>query len=64
VELLLDKNGNGQIDDRENLAYTYGYSNNDASISSALGVGTYFIRVSYSSANTNYTLKVSAIATL
>ena len=64
VQLILDKNGNGQFDDGY-LYYDYSSSNENASISSPLGAGTYFILVNtgYSnSTNTNYTLGVSATA--
>ena len=65
VELILDKNGNGNVDSSESINYNSGSSNGIASISSPLGAGTYFIRVyvpSYYSTNTNYTLNVSATA--
>ena len=63
VELIFDSNGNGQLDYYDTLNYDYGYSNDNASISSPLGQGTYFVRVlvpSYDNANTNYTLSLSA----
>jgi len=62
VQLIFDSNGNGQADDFNTLEQEYGYSNSNASISSPLGVGTYFIRVytDYSSYNTIYTLGLSA----
>lgn len=62
VGLLIDKNGNGQVDYDDGLYSDYGYRNDNAIINSALGAGTYFIRVSYDSSNTNYTLRVSATA--
>ena len=64
VELILDKNSNGQFDDGS-LYSDYSYSTENATISSPLGAGTYFIRVNaYSnSTNTNYTLGVSATPT-
>lgn len=66
LEIIFDSNGNGQVDYNETLGNGYGDSNDNASISSPLGAGTYFIRVNayYGSTNTNYTLEVSATATL
>lgn len=63
LELLYDRNGNGQIDYDDGLDSDYGYSNEDASINSPLGAGTYFARVFYDTTNTNYTLKVEATPT-
>lgn len=62
VQLILDKNGNGQFNSSESLYSEYGSTNDNASINSPLGAGTYFIRINteYSpSTNTNYTLGVS-----
>ncbi len=63
AELIYDSNGNNQVDSGETLEYDYGSSYDNGSISSPLGAGTYFLRLStyYSSSNTNYTLGVSAI---
>lgn len=64
VQLIYDHNKNGQIDDTDILKRQLSQSN-DVSISSALGAGSYFIRVNipYGSVNTNYTLGVSATPT-
>lgn len=59
LELLFDRNGNGQIDYDDGLYSDYGYSNEDASISSPLGAGTYFARVFYDTSDTNYNLKLT-----
>lgn len=65
TQLIYDNNGNGQIDSVDSLKVGVGGINNNASISSDLGAGTYFIRVyvPYGSANTNYNLGISATAT-
>lgn len=63
VKLLVDDNGNGEIDSPDDYVYTaFGTYNEKASISSLLGAGTYFIQVSAfsGSTNTNYTLQLSA----
>ncbi len=62
VNLIWDSNNNRQVDYNETLVEDYGYSNDDALISSFLEAGTYFVGVnaSYGSTNTNYTLNLSA----
>ncbi|MFN6515030.1 MAG: hypothetical protein RMY29_011070 [Nostoc sp. CreGUA01] len=64
VELIIDRNGNGQYESDEDLYYTSGSSSSTGSINRTLGSGTYFARVyTYNSYNTNYTLEMSATAT-
>jgi len=65
VQLIYDSNGNGQVESIDILKLDFGRNNNKAVISSALGAGTYFIRVNvpFASANTSYNLGVSATAT-
>jgi hypothetical protein len=65
AQLIYDSNGNGQLDNVDSLKIGLGAINDNASINSDLGAGTYFIRVyvPYGSANTNYNLGVSATAT-
>lgn len=65
AQLIYDSNGNGRVDDIDSLNLSIGGINDNASINSALGAGTYFIRVNvpYGSANTNYNLGISATAT-
>ncbi len=60
VELILDRNGNGSIDDREVLDRKS--NSNSASIRTPLGAGNYAIRVypDNQNYNTTYTLQVSA----
>jgi hypothetical protein len=62
ADLIYDSNGNGQVDYYEILKSDYGYSNDNASISSPLGQATYFIRVRTCSSddNTRYSLWLSA----
>lgn len=63
VKILVDNNGNGEVDSPDDYVYTaFGTYNEKASISSLLGAGTYFIQVSAfsGSTNTNYTLQLSA----
>ncbi|MBD1803883.1 serine/threonine protein kinase [Microcoleus sp. FACHB-SPT15] len=60
LELILDRNGNGQVD-RGEVLYDTG-SSSSASISRPLGAGTYIFRVypSDRNHNTTYTLEASA----
>ncbi|MFB2917914.1 protein kinase domain-containing protein [Aerosakkonema funiforme] len=60
VALILDRNGNGQVDDGEVLNRSA--DSNSASINTPLGAGNYFIRIYPSDRNYNtaYTLQVSA----
>ncbi len=60
IELILDRNGNGQVDDGEVLKRNSGSAS--ASINTPLGAGTYIFRVypSERNYNTTYTLEVSA----
>lgn len=64
VQLIKDKNNNGQIDngDGDVLKEDSGYSGANGDISTDLQAGTYFIRVSpyYTDGNTNYELRVAA----
>lgn len=63
VRILVDDNGNGEVDSPDDYVYTaFGTYNEKASISSLLGAGTYFIQVNAfsGSTNTNYTLQLSA----
>ncbi|MBW4492539.1 MAG: PPC domain-containing protein [Oscillatoria princeps RMCB-10] len=66
VQLINDKNNNGQIDngDGEVLKEQFGSPSYNADISTALQAGTYFIRVSryYTDDNTNYELRLAAEA--
>ncbi|WP_017719248.1 pre-peptidase C-terminal domain-containing protein [Kamptonema formosum] len=66
VQLIKDKNNNGQIDngDGDVLKEDYGYSGSNADISTDLERGSYFIRVSryYTDDNTNYELRLAAEA--
>jgi hypothetical protein len=60
IELILDRNGNGQVDDGEVLNRRSGSSS--ASINTPLGAGNYIFRVypSDRNDNTTYTLQISA----
>ncbi len=62
MRLIFDSNNNGQVDYSETLNSGYGSSYNNASISSPLGAGSYFIRIytDYGNYNTNYTLGIAA----
>jgi uncharacterized protein (DUF2141 family) len=65
VQLIKDKNNNGQIDngDGDILNDNYGYSGRNADISTAVQAGTYFMRVyTEGDNNTNYELRVAAEA--
>jgi hypothetical protein len=64
VEIIYDGNNNGLYDSDEELYYKSGYKGIDASITSALGAGSYLLKVYTNSIrdNTNYTLGVSATA--
>jgi hypothetical protein len=60
VQLIQDKNNNGQINDGDILTYNSAYSGN-ADISADLQAGTYFMRVYAGGGdNTNYELIVTA----
>ncbi|MEB3180952.1 MAG: PPC domain-containing protein [Nostocaceae cyanobacterium] len=64
VELIYDSNANGRYDENNYEQLSYDYSSSSTSINSALGAGTYFLRVfSSSNANTNYNLGLTATPT-
>ncbi|GAA6616820.1 PPC domain-containing protein [Scytonema sp. NUACC26] len=64
IEVIFDANSNGVYDSNELLYDGFGSSNQQGSINTILGAGTYFIRIfcADSITNTNYTLGVSATA--
>lgn len=64
LELLRDINGNGFYDSNETLVSDIAYTYRNGLINTALGAGTYFVRVAgtSSSVNTNYTLSLGSTA--
>ncbi len=60
VQLIQDRNGNGQVDEREILSLSTQGGTNQDSISRYLGIGKYFVRVYSYSGNTYYNLSLSA----
>ncbi len=60
IELISDSNGNGLVDSGEVIASSYRGGTADESINlSAIGSGSYFVRVQQYSGDSNYTLRLS-----
>lgn len=63
LDLIRDINGNGIYDSNERLYSDTAYTSYNGVINTALGTGTYFVRVRspYTNINTNYTLSFSRL---
>jgi len=64
LELIRDINGNGFYDFNERLYSDTAYTYDNGVINTALGAGTYFVRIvsPYNYTNTNYTLSLRLVA--
>lgn len=61
LELIQDRNGNGQVERREVLASAYGYNGGSAALNQPLRAGVYYLRVS-GETSTHYSLNLFATA--
>jgi len=62
VRLIQDVNGNGIVDDGDEIVHSAWSGSNDESINHSLTTGTYFAQVYQYSGDTSYTLNLSATA--